>query len=91
MVRGILKLTALGAKGKQVSHVVEWRPVWSNEELKTGSEEGAKPHGEEARRLDDSPFQGPPDFCSVGGPCQPGDSQMDTALGQPAGGKVSMW
>lgn len=33
------------SKGKQVSHRMEWRPVWGNEEFKTGSEEGANTPG----------------------------------------------
>lgn len=44
-VSGASKKTVLGAKGEQLSHRVERRPVWSSEEFKTGSEEGAKPQG----------------------------------------------
>lgn len=40
MVSGTLETTALGT-----SHRMEWRPVWSSEAFKTGSEEGATPQG----------------------------------------------
>lgn len=37
MISGTSKRTL----GTKVSHRVEWRPVWSKKEIKTGTEEGA--------------------------------------------------
>lgn len=67
MVNGTSK-SALGAKGQQVSHRVKWRLVWSNEGIKTGREEGAKPKGR-ASQWTRFTFQRPTPFLLCGRSC----------------------